>query len=336
MKGITITHPDTKKLSAEISLPHSKSESNRALIINALSGNVCNIQNLSDADDTILLQKLLSSNADEANCENAGTVLRFLTAYYCSTQQEKVITGSERMLLRPIGKLVDALKTLGADITYLDKEGFPPIRIKPSSLSKQNKVSIDASESSQFVSALMMIAPSLDKGLEITLTNAISSQPYISMTAQMMVQSGIMVKQEENSIVIKKQKYAATNFTINADWSAAAFIYEIAALSNNAEITINNLLPNSFQGDEVTKEIFKLFGVKTSNNKSGIVITKTKSVVPDYFTFNFTNTPDLALPVAATCGGLNVVSDLHGLKNLVIKRIQQGLCFSAGGLQTEY
>lgn len=327
MHGLKITAPEFKNISAEIWLPYSKSESNRALIINALSGNVCNFVNLSGADDTILLQKLLSTDTEEVNCENAGTVLRFLTAYYCATQQEKIITGSDRMLQRPIGKLVDALKTLGADITYLNKEGFPPIRIKPAFLNKQNKVSIDASESSQFVSALMMIGSTLEQGLEITLTNVISSQPYISMTAQMMGQAGIIVKQKDNHIVIKKKKYATTNFIINADWSAAAFIYEIAALSNNAEITINGLLPNSFQGDEVIKEIFKSFGVKTTISHRGIVLTRTKGAAPNYFTFNFTNTPDLALPVAATCGGLNVISDLRGLKNLVIKESNRAYVF---------
>lgn len=327
MHGLKIIAPDLKKLVAEISLPYSKSESNRALILNALSGNVCSVVNLSDADDTILLEKLLSSNATEVNCENAGTVLRFLTAYYCATQQEKILTGSDRMLQRPIGKLADALKTLGADITYLNQEGFPPIRIKPASLNKQNKVSIDASESSQFVSALMMIAPTLEKGLEITLANEVSSKPYINMTAQLMKEAGINVAQNENNIIIKKQKYAATTFTINADWSAAAFIYEIAALSDKAEITINNLMQDSFQGDEVVKEIFKSFGVKTTHKKNGIVISKTKSTAPDYFTFNFINTPDLALPVAATCGGLNVVSDLHGLKNLVIKESNRAYAF---------
>jgi 3-phosphoshikimate 1-carboxyvinyltransferase len=191
MQGSKITAPDLKKFDTEISLPFSKSESNRALIINALSGNVCTIENLSDADDTVLLKRLLSSNSNEINCENAGTVLRFLTTYYCITQQEKIITGNERMQQRPIGKLVDALKTLGADITYLKEDGFPPVKVKPAALNKTNKVIIDASESSQFVSALMMMAPILNKGLEIALTGEVSSQPYIAMTAQMMQQAGI-------------------------------------------------------------------------------------------------------------------------------------------------
>jgi|CXWJ01.1.fsa_nt_gi 3-phosphoshikimate 1-carboxyvinyltransferase len=327
MQGSKITAPDLKKFDTEISLPFSKSESNRALIINALSGNVCTIENLSDADDTVLLKRLLSSNSNEINCENAGTVLRFLTTYYCITQQEKIITGNERMQQRPIGKLVDALKTLGADITYLKEDGFPPVKVKPAALNKTNKVIIDASESSQFVSALMMMAPILNKGLEIALTGEVSSQPYIAMTAQMMQQAGIKATLSGKKISIKKQNFTATHFKINSDWSSAAFMYEIAALSDESEILINNLTPNDLQGDEVVKEIFKSFGVTTSVAKEGLIIKKSKQIEPDYFTFNFNNTPDLALPVAATCGGLNIVSDLHGLKNLVIKESNRAYAF---------
>lgn len=327
MQSLKIKAPDIKKFTAEISLPFSKSESNRALIINALSGKVCTIENLSVADDTTLLKKILNNNSVEINCENAGTVLRFLTAYYCITQQEKIITGSERMKQRPIGKLVDALKTIGADITYLNEVGFPPFTIKPAKLNKTNKVVIDASESSQFVSSLMMIAPILEKGLEIVIAGNESSLPYINMTKQMIQSAGIRVIFKNNSITIKKQSYSPTHFKINADWSSAAFMYEIAALSDKSEILIRNLTSNSMQGDETVKDIYKSFGIATSISKEGLIIKKPKRVEPDYFTFNFCNTPDLALPVAATCGGLNIVSDLHGLKNLVIKESNRAYAF---------
>lgn len=327
MKAITVIPPDDKNTTGTIQLPYSKSESNRALIINALSEGQCGIQNISDSDDTQLLQNFLNASESTLDCKNAGTVFRFLTAYFCVTAQEKIITGSERMQQRPIGSLVDALRSIGANISYLNNEGFPPIKILPSKLEKSHKLSIDISESSQFASALMMIAPLLKNGLEIELTGTETSMPYINMTAQMMQQAGIDLQRKEKTIFIKKQNYCSTVFNINADWSAAAFIYEIAALSNKSEIYINNISTNSLQGDEVLKTIYKEFGVNTIEEKEGIIIKKNKAKVPDYFSFDFINCPDLALPVAATCSALEIASDLYGLKNLVLKESNRAYAF---------
>ena len=270
-----ISHP-SKTIKTSVKLPASKSLSNRALIIQALTKESFEIKNLSDAHDTILLKKLLTSQAKEINCEDAGTTLRFITAYYALLGQEKIITGSEGMKQRPIGELVLSLNSLGAKISYLEKDGFPPLKINKATL-KGGKLKTDSSISSQFISALLMIAPILGKGLELELTGETASKPYIDMTLSLLKYFGIVSDYNGSIIRIKPGPYHGKDYTCEADWSAASYWYEIAALADEADIIIENISANSLQGDVVIKDLMKNFGVQTIVSKNNIQLIKAKT-----------------------------------------------------------
>ncbi len=304
-------------------LPASKSISNRVLIIWALVDYPFEITNLSNADDTLILKNLLErikSSEEEPihlDCGNAGTAFRFLTALLANKPGEWELTGSERMKQRPVKILVEALRDLGADIEYKGKNGFPPLSIKGKTLNG-GIVSIDATTSSQYISALLMIAPVLPNGLELHLSGKTTSLPYIEMTLRIMKKMGINWECENNNIKIPPQKYLAKDFKVEADWSSAAYWYEIAAFSNNSEISLPGLKKDSFQGDAVLPEIYKYFGIETDFDENGIKITKTGKPTEN-FSFDFTGFPDLAQPVVVTCAGMNIPGEFIVPKNLRIK-----------------
>ncbi|MBC8487625.1 MAG: 3-phosphoshikimate 1-carboxyvinyltransferase [Bacteroidetes bacterium] len=324
MELITICKTD-RKLKGEISLPSSKSISNRVLIIRALSKKNFNIRNLSRADDTKLMQSLLDkieyqkniSEAVELNCENAGTVMRFLTAYLSNKPGKWLLTGTERMKQRPIGILADVLRQIGVNINYVEKKGYPPILIEGSELTG-GKIEIDAGVSSQFITALLLIAPALSGGLEITLINKISSLSYIEMTIKLMEYFGIKINHSGNAIAVKQQEYREADFNVEPDWTSASYWYEMAAFADEVDLTITGLKKESLQGDSVLPEIFKKLGVRTEFLNEGIRLYK-DNIPSDFFEYDFTNFPDLAQSVIVTCAGLNISGKFTGLESLCIK-----------------
>lgn len=309
----------SKNILANVNLVASKSESNRALIIKALSNNPIQINNLSTANDTIVMQNLLASKKDTLNVEDAGTVMRFLTAFYTTKQASVVLLGSKRMHERPIKVLVNVLRDLNAKISYLGEEGYPPIKIEPNEL-KGEKVTIDASVSSQYISALLLVAPTLPNGLVIEFKQDVISKPYISMTIEMMNKSGAHVIWNGNTIEILPTPYGSCEINIESDWSAASYWYSFAALSKNATIVLNGLKPNSLQGDSIVEKIYEQFGVSTTYTKEGVVLTKKKNFIfPKNFEYNFKSCPDIAQTVAVTCAALDCKAKLRGLSSLRIK-----------------
>ena len=344
-------------LDIEIDLPLSKSESNRALMIAFYSNSDFNKLTLSNSDDTILLKNLLEKinsfirsceqsrlSVDNCpltlNCHNAGTVFRFLMTAVSFLQLtidnsqltvdgespqplSVLLTGSDRMKQRPIDSLVDALRSLGVTIEYKEKEGYPPILIKGNVLVtvsnfRSHIVEISAEQSSQFASSLLLAAPLLENGLELHLTGNISSQPYIDMTIRMMCQCGIDVSRNERVIKVNSAKYNCDLIKIEPDWSAAAFWYELVALSYNSKVLLKNLNIDSLQADSLAAKMFENFGVETISVKEGVVIEKS-TFNSQLSTFNFKNCPDLFPAVIATCAGLRLNSTFTGLKNLSIK-----------------
>jgi len=322
--SITLSHP-SQIVKGEINLTPSKSESNRALIIQALCEGNFEINNLSNSNDTVVLQKLLNSSEKELSVGLAGTAMRFLTAFLSISKGETVLTGEPRMKKRQIRVLVDALRGLGAEIEYLEKDGYPPIKIIGVAL-QGGKITIDGSVSSQYLSALLMIAPKLKNGLQIVFKGEVVSKPYINMTIEMMRYFGVTVQWEENTITVKEGSYKAKNFTIEADWSSASYWYSMVALAKEADITLYGLQQESLQGDSVVREIYKNFGVETEFISGGIRLTKmchterSRSVVEgSELKMDFINCPDIAQTVAVTCTALNVKAKLTGLKTLRIK-----------------
>lgn len=313
---VKITHP-TGVLKGSIQLPASKSEANRALIIAALSGNTSELHNLSEANDTQLLQKLLQSREETINAEDAGTVMRFLTAYYAVTGQIKVVTGTERMCQRPIKVLVEALRTLGAEIEYLQEEGYPPLKITSFTGKGISKLKVRSDISSQYISALLMVAPLLPDGLELELEGKIGSRPYIDMTLSLMQHFGINTDFTGNTIKVSAQEYQPATYTIEPDWSAASYWYSMVALANNAEIELPGLLEQSFQGDQAIAGIMLHLGVHTEFTESGVRLTKRK--IERNFSYDFSHCPDLAQTVVALCAALGVTLEMTGLESLRIK-----------------
>lgn len=302
-------------------LPGSKSESNRVLIIQALTQKRFDIKNISDSADTQTLRSLLEKQHSKIvfDVGHAGTTMRFLTAYFAVLEGERILTGSDRMKQRPIGTLVCALQELGAEITYLEKEGFPPLKIKGTTLTK-SQITIDGSVSSQFISALLMIAPTLKHGLSINLAEPIVSKSYLQMTLKMMHYFGIDYTWVNNCITIPPQTYLPKNITIEADWSSASYFYELAAFSTSAEITLIGLKNNSLQGDWIIQEIFSQFGVETRFQNENFILKKIENFTPNNtFDYDFTNCPDLTQTLAVTCAGLGIQAKLTGLKTLRIK-----------------
>lgn len=309
-------HPP-KQVNTSIQLPASKSISNRVLIINALSYSSYDVKNLSESDDTQVLLKALSSNGTSFDIGPAGTAMRFLTAFLSKIIGEWEITGSERMKNRPIKILVDALIELGAKIEYLEKEGYPPLKIYGSSL-KGKTITLEGNVSSQYISALLMIGPCIENGLSIKLLNKVISRPYIEMTLSLMEYFGAKTSWNGDTISIKGDGYQAKEYFVESDWSAASYWYLIAALlPANASIQLPDLFQESLQGDAHVNDIFKNLGVSTVFNK-GVNITSTKKEL-GIFEYNFINQPDLAQTVVVSCALNHMPFRFTGLQSLRIK-----------------
>ncbi|MEI7662211.1 MAG: 3-phosphoshikimate 1-carboxyvinyltransferase [Bacteroidota bacterium] len=324
IKSIVICKPD-KILKGVIGLPASKSISNRLLMMKALSKTGFEIKNLSDADDTLLLQKLIAtvmagSNKNrvvELDAAMAGTVMRFVTAWLSMKPGKWVLTGSDRMKQRPIGILVEALNHLGASIDYLAKPGYPPLLIRGADLTGHELV-IDPGVSSQFTTAILLIAPFLPNGLIINFKGKTVSTPYMNMTIRMMQSFGAEIKEGKTRIHVRPGMYTPVDSVVEADWSAAAFWYEAAAFSDEVDIELLGLQKESLQGDAILPSLFENFGILTRFTDRGVHLTKTRKKI-DGFYFDFSDHPDIAQPVIATCAGMGIRSRFEGLKSLQIK-----------------
>ncbi|NDV78936.1 3-phosphoshikimate 1-carboxyvinyltransferase [Dysgonomonas sp. 511] len=306
-----------KQINATLQLPTSKSISNRALILNALSHSSSEIKNLSDCDDTNVMIAAFESGSNLIDVKAAGTAMRFLTAYLSITPGEWIITGTERMQERPIHILVDALVSLGARIEYMGKVGYPPLKIKGKALDG-GSIFLSGDVSSQFISALLMIAPTMTKGLTIHLEGDVISVPYIKLTLGMMAQYGVKVNWEGKTIKIHSEIYKPTRYTVEADWSAASYWYEIAALADDAQLELKGLFKNSMQGDSKVAELFLDLGIATEYTEDGVVLTKTKRRTKKMF-HNFVDEPDLAQTFAVTCCMMGIPFLFTGLQSLKIK-----------------
>ncbi len=301
-----------------VNLPSSKSISNRALIINALAGNTGKLHNLSDANDTQLMLRLITSANPVLDVEDAGTTMRFLTASHAISGQNKTITGTARMQQRPIKILVDALRTIGAEIEYAGQEGYPPVIVKNFKGQQNQQVIIRGDVSSQYISALMMIAPALPNGLHILFEGAVTSKPYIEMTAALMRQFGAHVDFTDTGINIPDQQYRSTGITVESDWSAASYWFAFTALAEQAEITLPNITLASIQGDRVIVDIMDRLGVQaTLKNNNDLVLTKKESAAA--LVWDFTDCPDLAQTVAVVCAAKGITGTFTGLDSLRIK-----------------
>lgn len=298
-------------------LPASKSISNRALILNALAGNTSTLSNLSNANDTQLMLKLIGSDNEVLDVEDAGTTMRFLTAFCAITDKRKTLTGTDRMKKRPIAILVDALRKIGAEIDYLEKDGFPPVRTKGFTNQKTKELTIRGDVSSQYISALMMIAPTLPQGLHLLFEGKVTSMPYIEMTASLMRRFGVTVQLDSKEIIIPGQHYTPASMTIESDWSAASYWFAFTALAERAEIELPNMTLRSLQGDRVIVDIMESLGVKCEPRGNTLLLVKKDH--HDDFSWDFTHCPDLAQTVAVICAVKGIKGAFTGLESLRIK-----------------
>lgn len=309
-----------------INITGSKSETNRLLLLQALYPEI-QFQNKSNADDSQLMEKALvstqhpSTNATTINIHHAGTAMRFLTAYFAMQEGvEVILTGSSRMKERPIYILVEALHQLGAEVTYDEMEDYPPLKIKGKKLIK-NKVTLQADVSSQYISALLLIAPKLENGLELTLEGKITSKPYIQMTLDLLNEIGVKTAFVTNKIVVQPATYnlQPTTLTIESDWSSASYFYSIIALAPiGTKINLSSFKQNSLQGDSILAEIYNDFGVETIFKKNCIMLKKTNHTYRA-IRLNLMQTPDIAQTIAVTCFALGLGCRLEGLHTLRIK-----------------
>lgn len=307
-----------------ITLPASKSESNRALMIAAYGGFEPDFQNLSDSDDTKVLLKALNRKTSIIDVADCGTAARFLTTYLASHEGDWLLTGTDRMKQRPIKPLVDALLILGADIQYVEKQGFLPLRIRGKIL-QGGKVGIDMSQSSQFASSLLLAAPMFPQGLELELLGCSNSLPYLEMTLNMLSHFSAQVERQGGRVVVKPHPYQKEKFMVESDWTAASYWFEMAAFSEECEMKLRGLsgtstgsVTSSLQGDVIIAEWMKSFGVCTTAVDDGIILTK-MPFEKKPLSFDFTNNPDLFPTLAATCAGLGIKASYTGLNNLVHK-----------------
>lgn len=312
----------------KLKISGSKSETNRLLVLQALYPNLV-LENSSTSDDSEVMIEALATQYPipktqypKIDVHHAGTAMRFLTAYFAAQDGFEVqLTGSSRMKERPIKILVDALNELGAEILYIEKEGFPPLKIKGKKLT-ESKVSLPANVSSQYISALLLIAPKLENGLELTMEGEITSVSYIKMTLALLNEMGVETLFVENKITVKPQSAIQNSkFTIESDWSSASYWYSIVALSEiGAQITLSSFIENSLQGDFALVEIYKNFGVETVfNDNNSITISKVHNKFQLSFNFNLQSSPDIAQTIAVTCFGLGISCHLTGLHTLKIK-----------------
>lgn len=306
-------------LNGEINLPSSKSISNRVLIINALSYSPYNIGNLSDSDDTRVMLEVLNSDQNHFDIGHAGTAMRFLTAFLSRVVGEWYLTGSERMKERPVGILVDALRKLGASIEYIGKEGYPPLRIAGKVL-KGGSIELDGSVSSQYISALLMIAPVIQNGLTIKLLNEVTSRPYIELTLKLMERFGIHYIWKDDEIRIEEQSYLPIQFAVEADWSGASYWYAMAALAKKCDFLLKGLQLKSLQGDASQAVWFEeYFGVRSVQESEGVRLTKIIYKKTDELTIDFIENPDLAQTFVVLCVCKGLPFHFTGLHTLKIK-----------------
>ena len=307
----------------KLQITGSKSEANRLLILQALYSKI-KIENLSNSDDSQVMQKAIASTDKVVDIHHAGTAMRFLTSYFATREgRTTLLTGSERMHQRPIKILVDALRDLGADIEYEKEDGFPPILLKGKKLTK-SKVNLKANVSSQYISSLMLVAPTLENGLEITLEGKVTSVPYIEMTLSLLKEIGAEGSFANNIITIKPLKETtADTIVVESDWSSASYFYSLVALSKNATITLGSYKEQSYQGDSSLAAIYKHLGVETTYSNNTITLKKNPDYKINEDAFNgaldLANSPDIAQTIAVTCFGLGVGCYLTGLHTLKIK-----------------
>ena len=304
---------------AHIVIPGSKSESNRLLILSSLFKKL-SLENVSNSDDTNYLLKALSSKSSTIDIGHAGTAMRFLTSYFSLTTKKEIeLRGSQRMHNRPIKILVDSLREIGASIHYIDKEGYPPLLIKPSELISKNLI-IDSSTSSQYISSLLLIAPKISGGLKIQLTGRETSKPYIDMTISLLKKLGVEITTTDNQISIcELQKIESKKHYIESDWSSASYFYSVVALAKiGYTLKLSKFSFKSLQGDSKVADIYKSFGVKTTYKDDLIILEKIESNT-DKFSFDLTSNPDLAQTICVTCLGLGIKCNLTGLHTLKIK-----------------
>ena len=315
-----ISKPNSDKITGIIQLVSSKSESNRALIIQAICDETITIKNLSTSDDTNTLKLLLGSykNSNVLDAHHAGTTYRFLVAFLSCQVGEWTLTGSERMKERPIKILVETLRENGANINYLEKHGYPPLLIKGSDLDLSN-IQIDGSISSQYISALLLLGPSMEKATKISFIDRVISKPYINMTLAIMQYFGAKTKWKNGSILIEESPYKTNSLSIESDWSAASYWYQIVSLNNDSSIEIEGLKKESFQGDSEVANVFKQLGVYTIYKENSIGISNDNSAPLKEIELNLNNTPDLAQTIICTCVGLGIGATISGLETLVIK-----------------
>ncbi|MCX6233982.1 MAG: 3-phosphoshikimate 1-carboxyvinyltransferase [Bacteroidetes bacterium] len=343
-----------------VELPASKSISNRLLVIRSLCHHPFLIHNLSDAEDTRIMQELVEKVIGTAHqspgfkipvpnslplspsvvedkivplvldARDAGTVLRFLTALLSVTPGCYILTGSERMKQRPVSEMVEALIALGAHIKCTAKKGFPPILINGRPL-PGGKITLDASRSSQFLTALLLVAPAMRNGLEIQVLNKIASRPYVDMTIKLLNKFNVDVVRNENRYMVSYQDYIPNDISVETDWSSASFWYETVALADDGDLMLKNLPEESIQGDAILIQVFERLGVKTLFEAGGAKLIRTGNCV-DYFEFDFSNYPDLVPAVAVTCAARNIPARLKGIRNLEIKESPRisALCSELG------
>lgn len=319
MSVIRVSHP-TGIIDGKIKLEGSKSISNRVLIIQALCKKKFDIKRLSKSDDTQVLHKLLSANKlKEYDVHHAGTSFRFLTAYLAIQKGKQVLTGSSRMKQRPIGPLVEALRQLGCQIDYLGKKGYPPLKIgKPRKLDSAYEVNIDAGISSQYISALLLIAPTLPNGIKLNLTGDLVSESYLNMTLKTLAYFGIEYSKEGQTITIAPQDYQAKDFVVEADWSASSYYYAIVSMAKEGQVSLKGLFEESTQGDAAMVGIGRMLGVDSKWVDGRLVISKdVHSAIS--LEYDFINQPDLAQTIAVICAANGVQGKFIGLKTLRIK-----------------
>lgn len=316
-------------LKASVHLPASKSISNRLLIMHALSERGTQPENLSDSDDTRAMINALSSGEIEKDVGHAGTSMRFLTAYFSSRPGRVRMTGSERMKERPIGPLVDALRTLGADISYMENEGFPPLEIEGKQLAG-GEITIDGGTSSQFISALLMIAPTMRGGFTLHLRGAVVSESYIGMTLSLMRLCGADWLREGNTITVPAGPYRPENVRVESDWSAASYWYVMAFLEEHASVRLSHLERDSLQGDSVLADLFRGLGLFSEFTDEGVTLYRLARVHPGRFTYDFTNSPDIVQSMAVALCLAGIPFRFTGTQTLRIKETDR-----IAALQTE-
>ena len=315
---LKISH-NSKKCIGELKISGSKSETNRLLILKALFSEF-EIKNISNSDDSKILEKALKSKEKIIDIHHAGTAMRFLTAYFSQLEgREVILTGSKRMQQRPIKILVDSLISLGADIYYEKEIGYPPLRIKGKKI-KGGSIKLPAGISSQYVSALLLIAPALENGIELSLLGKTTSLPYIEMTLFLLKNFGVKTYFDGKKIKINPNiQFKKAKQTVESDWSSASYFYSIVALSKNAEIKLSSYKSKSLQGDSVLKNIYEKLGVKSIFKDNCLLLKKEEIKFPNCIDLNLTKAPDIAQTIAVTCYGLGIGCNLEGLHTLKIK-----------------